>query len=127
MQKRRQTYWNLCAALFLVLVFGAVQAFAQLDTGSLVGVVRDKSGAVITDAAIKITNTKTGKVFETKSNGTGEYNQPGLPTGPYKIEVDRSGFRTAVINDIFLHATERRAADVNLEIGAASDQVTVTA
>jgi hypothetical protein len=127
MQKRRQTYWNLCAALFLVLVFGAVQAFAQLDTGSLVGVVRDKSGAVITDAAVKITNTKTGKVFETKSNSTGEYNQPGLPSGPYKIEVDRNGFKTAVVTDIFLHATERRAADVNLEIGAASDQVTVTA
>src|SRR5690242_16606279 len=124
MQKGRQTYWNLCAALFLVLVFGAVQAFAQLDTGSIVGTVHDKSGAVISGAAVKITNTKTGKVYESKTSDIGEYNVTGLPSGPYKVEVDRQGFKTGVINDLFLHATEHRAADVNLEVGTASDQVT---
>ena len=66
MQKGRQTYWNLCAALFLVFIVGIVQSFAQLDTGSIVGTVRDNSGAVVSAAAVKITNTKTGKVFETQ-------------------------------------------------------------
>ena len=127
MQKGRQTYWNLCAALLLMLVFGAVQAFAQLDTGSILGVVRDRSGAVVTDATVKVTNTKTGKVYSTKTSDSGEYNLPSLPTGPYKVEVDHAGFKTGIVNEVFLHATERRATDVNLEIGAATDQVTVTA
>ncbi len=118
---------HLCSALLLLLVFFAVQAFAQLDTGSIVGVVRDKTGAMVADATVKATNTKTAKVYETKTSNVGEYSIPGLPSGPYKVEVDRQGFKTGIVSEIFLHATERFAADVNLEVGSASDQVTVTA
>src|SRR5258705_7315931 len=103
MQKARQTYLNLCAAPLLVLVFGVVQSFAQFDTGSIVGVVRDKSGAVVSGASVKITNTKTGKVYESKTTDSGEYNLTGLPTGPYKVEVDHQGFKTAVVSELFLH------------------------
>jgi outer membrane receptor protein involved in Fe transport len=119
--------WKLTAALILLLVLGAVQAFAQLDSGSIVGIARDKSGAVVADATVKATNTKTGKVYETKTTGAGEYTVTGLPSGPYKIEVDRTGFKTGVVTDIFLHATERRSADVTLDVGATSEQVTVAA
>jgi len=118
---------QFCSALLLLLVLFAVQALAQLDSGSIVGVVRDTTGAMVADATVKATNTKTGKVYEGKTTSTGEYTLPGLPSGPYKVEVDRSGFKTGVITDIFLHATERRAADVSLEVGSASEQVTVIA
>lgn len=127
MGEKRRSQWQLCATLLLLFVFVAVQAFAQLDTGSIVGVVRDQSGAVVSGAKVTITNTKTGRVIEVETGSAGEYTVPGLLSGPYKVEVDRAGFKTGVITGIVLYATERKAADVTLTVGATTDQVTVTA
>jgi outer membrane receptor protein involved in Fe transport len=110
--------------LFVIL---AATAVAQLDTGSIVGVVRDKSGAVLTGADVKVTDTKTGRVYEVKTGGAGEYEVPGLPAGPYQVEASHPGFKTGIVSGIVLYATDRRSADVSLAVGSASEQVTVTA
>lgn len=115
---------GMFVCLFVIL---AATAVAQLDTGSIVGVVRDKSGAVLTGADVKVTNTKTGRIYEVKTGGAGEYEVPGLPEGPYKVEASRPGFKTGIVSGIVLYATDRRSADVSLDVGAASEQITVTA
>jgi outer membrane receptor protein involved in Fe transport len=115
-------------AMFICLfVLLAATAVAQLDTGSIVGVVRDKSGAVVTGADVKVTNSKTGRVSAVKTGSVGEYEVPGLPAGPYRVEATHSGFKTGVVSGIVLYATDRRSADVALDVGSASEQMTVTA
>jgi outer membrane receptor protein involved in Fe transport len=115
---------GMFVCLFVVL---AATAVAQLDTGSIVGVVHDKSGAVLTGADVKVTNTKTGRVYEVKTGSAGEYEVPGLPEGPYRVEASHSGFKTGIVSGIVLNATDRRSADVSLDVGSASEQITVTA
>ena len=115
--------------LFLLIVFlsFAVSTFAQYDTGSIVGIVYDPSGAVLADAAVKVTNLKTGRVYEVKTGATGEYEVPGLPAGTYKVEADHAGFKTGIVSDIVLYATDRRNADIRLNLGSVTEQVTVVA
>src|ERR1039458_8466479 len=118
---------GLVVVVCLLVVFLSSNAVAQYDTGSIVGIVRDKSGAVISDADVTVTDTKTGRVYEAKTNGTGEYEVPGLPAGPYKVVAKHAGFKTHVVDGIVLYATDRRAIDTTLDVGQVSDQVTVTA
>ena len=116
-----------CSVACLVLVLFSSIAFAQYDTGSIVGVVRDKSGAVIPGADVKVTNTKTGRVLEVKTGSVGEYSVPGLPAGPYKVEASHTGFETGVVSDVVLYATATRAVDVELKVGSETQNVTVVA
>jgi len=116
----------LVFALFGAILFSTA-AFAQYDTGSINGIVRDKSGAVISGADVKVTNTKTGRILEVQTGNSGEYNVPGLPEGTYTVEVSRAGFATAVVSDVVLHAGETRAADAELRVGAATESVSVQA
>ena len=115
------------AKFFCLFFILAATASAQLDTGSIVGVVRDKSGAVVVGANVKVTNTKTGRLYEVKTGSVGEYEVPGLPAGPYRVEINHSGFKTGVVSGIVLYATDHRSTDVTLDIGSASEQITVTA
>jgi hypothetical protein len=111
----------------LLLCALALPAWAQLDTGSIVGVVQDKSGALLPDAKVTVTNTRTGRVYEAQTNGTGQYEVPGLPASVYKVAVEHSGFKSRVIDQVVLYATDHRAVDAMLDVGQASEQVTVTA
>src|ERR1039458_2180717 len=77
--------------LALLLCALALPAWAQLDTGSIVGVVQDKSGAVLADSKVTVTNIRTGRVYEAQTNGDGQYEVPGLPASVYKVAIEHSG------------------------------------
>jgi len=76
------------------LLFTAIQppALAQVTSGSIVGLVKDSQGSVVTDATVVATNTATGIAVTGKSNSQGEYRFENLPAGTYNIEVSSSGF-----------------------------------
>ncbi len=102
-------------------------ASAQYDTGSIVGIVHDQSGAVVADAKVKVTNTKTGRVYEVTTDSAGNYEVPGLPAGPYEVKAEKTGFKVARVEDIILYATDRKGINVNLPLGTVSEQVSVVA
>ena len=118
--------WQI-GLLALLLCAVALPAMGQLDTGSIVGVVQDKSGALLPDAKVTVTNLKTGRVYEVQTNGAGQYEVPGLPAGLYKVVAEHTGFKTRVVDGIVLYATDRRAIDATLDVGQVSESVTVTA
>src|SRR5450631_3149347 len=93
--------WQIGVAALLICAL-ALPAWAQLDTGSIVGVVRAKSGAVVAGADVKVTNTKTGRVNEVKTGSAGEYEAPGLPAGPYRVEASHAGFKAGIVSGIVL-------------------------
>ena len=106
--------------LFLLL-FGTF-ALAQ-QTGNIVGTVHDASGAVVPDASVKITNTETQFQRVIKTNGSGEYVAPSMPTGTYSITVDKAGFQKLNRTGIIL--TGATTVTVELQVAVGSDAQTV--
>jgi hypothetical protein len=120
-------YFSLCAAFaFLCGVFSA-SAFGQKDTGTIVGTVRDPSGATVPGAQVTVYDVDRGSSFVTTSNDAGEYVASPLRIGRYTVSVEKQGFKTAVAGPIELKVQDRIAVDLTLQVGVATEKVTVNA
>jgi len=103
-------------------------AFAQdTRTATLVGTVTDNSGSVVPGAAVVVTNTETAFVSKGQTNAEGSYYVPFLAAGPYELSVEAAGFKRSVQSGILLHAGETPRVDVQLEVGAVTETLNVTA
>ena len=100
--------------------------FAQNVTGSIVGVVRDPSGAVVPNAIVRAINTGTRASFQGTSNNEGQYAIRTIPIGEYKVEVEAQGFKKYETTGIRLQVDEVARVDIPLSVGAATESVTVT-
>src|SRR5258708_8996306 len=110
----------------LVGLAAASPAWAQKDMGSIVGVVKDGAGAVVTDAKVDVTDVDRGTVFPTKTNSTGEFVAGPLKTGGYTVTVEKKGFKKAVAGPITLNVQDRIALDVTLEVGTVTETTIVS-
>ena len=82
------------AAFALLLVASLPSVLhAQSTSASLTGRISDPSKALIADAKIAAINAGTNVRYETTSNASGEYYLAYLPPGPYRIEIEKSGFK----------------------------------
>jgi hypothetical protein len=116
-------------ALVYALVFVGVNAtavYAQSPSSSLVGVVRDASGAVVPNAQIEVTNQGTGIVYHAQTNDSGEYRINNLPLGAYTVQASMSGFATAVAKDLGISANNVLTHDFALAVSAAAASVEVS-
>ncbi len=111
---------------FLCLLIGAV-CFAQEFRSSITGRVEDPQGAVIPGAKVLAVQTETGSRFETLASADGQYTLPFLPPGAYRVQVEAPGFKHYLRERIQVSVNERLPLDVNLELGQASETVTVNA
>jgi hypothetical protein len=100
--------------------------WAQAPVGTISGLVTDPSGAVIKDAPIIIKNKATGFTRQTKSENDGTYSAPALPAGDYEVQVQVQGFRT-MLRQVTVTVGAIVKADMPLELGQASEIVTVQA
>ncbi len=110
-------------ALILTLAF---PAFGQSDRGAITGTVSDPSGAVVSNAKITATNLNSGEVREATTRDEGAYTLPELKAAPYKITVEKQGFKTSTLDNIQVAVQVTQRVDVQLEIGAVGDTVTIT-
>ena len=77
--------------LALILLLPSL-AFAQADTGTITGTVRDTSGAVVPDAMVTVRNTATGAQRTAQTGADGVYTFPALPPALYDVTVSKTGF-----------------------------------
>jgi Carboxypeptidase regulatory-like domain/TonB-dependent Receptor Plug Domain len=115
---------RLAAAVLFVLIF-ASRLFAQGGNASVSGFVQDPSKAYIPDVSVVAVNTDTNQQFEAKTNKDGSYSLPSLPVGPYRIQLEKTGFRSIVREGLFLHTQDVLQFNFQMEIGQASETVTV--
>jgi Carboxypeptidase regulatory-like domain/TonB dependent receptor len=108
--------------ILLLFVSGA---FAQTWRGAITGVVADTSDARVPSAQVTLTREETGAKRVTQAGAQGEYTFSALPPGTYRLEVERSNFRTH-IQPVVLRVNETARIDVTLQAGAASEQVEVS-
>ena len=102
-------------------------AFAQSDRGTITGTVADPAGAVVAGAAVEARNVETGTVFPAVTTATGNYTIAQLPVGTYEVSVSIPGFKKFVRSGITMGTAQVLRIDVNLEVGAATESVTVQA
>ncbi|MEI9974958.1 MAG: carboxypeptidase-like regulatory domain-containing protein [Ignavibacteriota bacterium] len=117
---------NLVRSVSLVLL-GAVLAMAQSDRGSLTGTVKDPSDAGVPAAKLALRNRDTGVFTETETTPTGNYNFSSVPVGVYDLTVQASGFKTSVQKQITIQIDQALRLDVGLDVGSATESVTVEA
>jgi hypothetical protein len=103
-----------------------VSAWAQISTGTIVGVVEDATGAVIPNAEVTITQTATGETRKTVTTAGGEFNVPFLQVGPYTVTAVANGFKTNTLSGITLRVDQTINLRIRLELGAVSEKVEVT-
>ncbi|MBV9399270.1 MAG: carboxypeptidase regulatory-like domain-containing protein [Bryobacterales bacterium] len=108
------------------VVVCALSALAQSDRGTITGTVSDPAGAVIAAAAIEARNVATGAVYPTASSTTGNYTISQLPVGTYDLTVNVMGFKKFIRTGLVVEVAGTLRVDANLEVGSASESVTVT-
>ncbi len=109
-----------------VTVLFAASLAAQ-NNGSIQGVVKDSSDAVIASAKVTANHLDTGLRREAVTNEAGIYLFPTLPVGRYKISVSLSGFSTAEVPELKLDVGQSARIDFTLKPGSLTESVTVSA
>lgn len=113
--------------IFLALLFSAVTARAQMDQGTITGMVSDSSGAVIPAASVTLTSLDTGLVLRTQSNAVGSFVLSPIKIGNYKLSASAPGMQTTTRQNIRVDIQQRLSIDIQLQPGAVSQTVTVDA
>jgi hypothetical protein len=98
---------------------------AQAATGTISGIVKDETSAVLPGATVVITHTDTAQSRTLVADAGGRYAAPDLPPGPYQVKVTLQGFSTVVRSGIRLTVGRDAIVDVILKLGEISDQITV--
>ncbi|PYS31445.1 MAG: hypothetical protein DMG11_01330 [Acidobacteria bacterium] len=113
-------------AIVAIIALGTCFVFAQTSTATILGVVKDTSGALIPGVSITVKHVDTGLTRNAITNERGGYSVPLLPVGAYEITTTMPGFKQAVRSGINLVVGQEAVVDLTLEVGAAAEQVTVT-
>jgi hypothetical protein len=115
----------LATFLLLMAVIMASPAMAQYGA-SLQGTVSDKTGAVVANASVTVTNQATGVKQSTATTDAGFYRVAGLIPGMYEIQVTAGNFKKSTTSNVRVEAESVRGLDVVLELGAAQETVMVS-
>jgi hypothetical protein len=110
----------------LILMFACVSAIAQQNS-EIIGTVTDQTGAAVPEAALTLTQTETGFVYNAVSNATGGYVFGGLNVGTYTLKATAKGFESYTATGLTLNISQTLAAPVKLTVGAETVNVDVTA
>ena len=120
----RQTAFAL-SWLLLTFSLAPPQLLAQSTFGSIVGTVKDSSGALIPGASVRLTNTGTAAERTVASDQHGDYSFLNLNPGKSQVSISATGFEKTDFSDLDLQSRETKRVDATLQLGAASETVVV--
>jgi hypothetical protein len=113
------------ATLLILTVLGVL--FAQGERGAITGLITDPSGAAIPNVEVVAKDVKTGGEFKATTTAAGIYRIPYMPPAAYRVTATLPGFKTAVVEPVEVAVAGVVTADLRLQLGAASDSITVSA
>lgn len=117
---------SVTGVLFLCMFLGGQCALAQVDTGGLMGTVKDSSGAVIPNAKVTLTNEGTSLVLTTVTRGDGTYIFTPLKIATYTVEAEATGFQKGRNTGVTVNIQQQVVVDFTLVPGALTQVVEVT-
>src|SRR5215467_8227937 len=115
-------------SLCLLITSAAVSLYGQGGAyGTILGTVKDNSGAVVAKASVDVTNVATNVTKHTETTSSGDFTMPYLTPGTYRVTVQSQGFQKSVVDNIGLVVDQYARADVSMKPGAVSESVQVEA
>ena len=117
---------RLASAVVLAAVSLAT-CFAQDPRGTILGRVSDSSGATVPGAEVRAVNEETGVAASAKTNDAGNYTMPYLLSGTYTVSTEHAGFKKWVRPGIQVRINDSVEVNIDLQLGATSETVEVTA
>lgn len=112
--------------LAVVATVATAPVLAQEQVASLEGVVTDTSGAPLPGALVRVTGPRLPSGATATADTRGRYRFPSLPSGTYKVTAELDQFATAEIEDVRLALGDLLTLDVNLELAAVAETISVT-
>ena len=112
---------------FLLALCLPLATHAQKFTGTITGTVTDPSGAVVPGVSVTVVNDRTGASRTTTTNDQGSFSFPELDAGTYTMTVNKPGFKKLTEKNVELHVADVTTLNVTMQVGAASETVTVEA
>ena len=123
-RKTRTHGLRLCCAL--ILLFCSISIFGQFDTASVLGYVRDSSGAAVPNATVTLTDVNTRVTQTVQTGKDGQYQFASVKIGDYKVSTEAAGFARYESATFPLTVNARQRVDADLKIGDTSQTVSVT-
>jgi hypothetical protein len=117
---------SVCTAVLLLLLLSS-PARAQFDTATVVGTVRDTSGAVVTEAKVTLTGVETGISVVRMSSDAGSFEFSAVKPGRYLVTAEKSGFALAMVDNVIVQVGARLRVDLQMPVGQVTEKVEVTA
>lgn len=102
-------------------------AWAQFETGSLVGTVRDSTGGTIADARVTLLNSETGVSLTRTTSGAGDFEFIAVRPGVYVVTAEKAGLSVALVENVRVQVGSRPRVDLTMGIGGLTERVEVTA
>ncbi len=124
--KRSSTQVVLLLVLFASSIFSA-PVFAQIESGTINGTVTDPSGGAVPGAKVSIIDVGTNVAQTSTTTDRGSFHFATLRPSHYRISVSATGYKESVLKDVELHTQDSLSENIVLEVGAASDTVSVNA
>jgi len=119
-----RAFWILGAFLAFTSA-GAARLEAQALRATILGTVKDTTGATLPGVSVDAKNVLTGVAQSVVTNGQGRFNLPDLPLGTYEVQASIAGFQTVVHKGLTLTVGSQNVVDFTLPIGTVSETVTV--
>lgn len=114
-------------ACLCIMLLQTRRSFAQVDEGSVTGVVQDSTGAVVPNATVTLLNTDVGLSLVTTTNGSGVYTFTPVRIGHYSVSASAAGFSTTTQQNLQVAVSQNLRVNVELKAGATTQTVEVTA
>jgi hypothetical protein len=117
---------SVSAFLFAAMIATTTTCLAQFDSGTVLGTIKDASGAVVVGSKVTLTNVKTGIVSTAQSDSSGNYQFLNVQIGEYAVKAEQPGFKAALAESFSVTVSARQRVDLTLQLGAVTESVMVT-
>jgi Carboxypeptidase regulatory-like domain len=125
--RKNYVNWFVFVSLACLFGFGLQPALlGQATTGTISGTVTDGT-ATVPGAVVTVRDLDTNATHNMTTDVDGRFYFPGLPVGPYEVEIQKQGFGKYQRGPIVLMLNQVAVLNVTLKLSSISETVTVTA
>jgi hypothetical protein len=122
----RREFARLIPFLYLLFVSAATTAFAQFDSATVLGAIRDSGGAAMPGVTVTLKNIDTGLSVTAQTDGDGNFQFTNVRIGNYRVSAEKQGFSTAIAERVNVAVNARQRVDLTMQPGAVTESVVIT-
>jgi Carboxypeptidase regulatory-like domain/TonB dependent receptor len=119
--------FRLVELSFILILGMGLAGFGQSIQSTILGSIKDGTGAAVVGATVEVTNQGTGFTRRLTTDDNGDYRAPNLEPGRYSVMIVAKGFKRWVRREIMLDSNQLRRVDAELQVGDLNNTVTITA